>query len=42
MGQCDVVCQNHHVKENDIKYSKKGLEDIIKHVVWGEELFEDC
>jgi hypothetical protein len=38
VGQCDVVHQNHHVKENDIEYSKKGLDDIIKRVVQGKEL----
>jgi hypothetical protein len=35
VGQCDAI----HVKESDIEYSKKGLEDIIKCVVRGEELF---
>jgi len=42
MGQCDVIHHNHHAKESDIKYSKKSLEDIIKCVVRGEKLFEDC
>jgi hypothetical protein len=42
MGQCDVICQNYHIKESDIEYSKKGLDDIIKSVVRGEKLFENC
>jgi hypothetical protein len=31
-----------HVKENDLNYLKKGLDNVIKHDVQGEKLFEDC
>jgi len=28
--------------ESDLDYSKKGLDDKIKPIVQGEELFQDC
>jgi hypothetical protein len=41
VGQSDEVCQKLHVKKNDFNYLKKGLDNVIKHVVQGEKLFED-
>ncbi len=41
VGQSDEVCQKLHVKENYWNYLKKGLENVIRHVVQGEELFEN-
>jgi len=42
IGQNDEVCQKLHVKENYLNYLKKGLENVIRHVVQGEKLFENC
>jgi hypothetical protein len=41
VGQSEKVCQKLHVKENDLNYLKKGLDNVTKCVVQGEELFED-
>jgi hypothetical protein len=35
VGQSEKVCQKLHVKENDLNYLKKGLDNVIKLVVQG-------
>ncbi len=42
VGQSEEVCQKLHVEENDLNYLKKGLDNVTRCVVQGEELFKDC